>query len=72
MKEIAIAVTPISGDLAAATEKLSVTVITSVAPPSVRRPETIPAKDMARLLYRRCAIGAFLERLLARDGEEAY
>ena len=42
-KETAMAATPISGDLAAAAEKLDVSEITSVAPPTVRSPEIIPA-----------------------------
>ena len=41
--EIAIAHTPISGDFAAAALKPEVREITSVAPPTVTRPEIIPA-----------------------------
>ena len=43
IKDIAIAQTPISGDLEAATLKLDVSDITRVAPPTVKRPEMIPA-----------------------------
>ena len=42
-KETAIAITPISGDLDEAALKLDVSEITSVAPPTVARPEIIPA-----------------------------
>ena len=42
--EIAMAQTPISGDLAAAAEKPEFREITRVAPPTVIRPERIPAK----------------------------
>ena len=43
IKEIAIAATPISGDLEAATEKPDCNEITKVAPPTVTKPEIIPA-----------------------------
>ena len=42
-KEIAIAATPISGDFAAAASNPDVSVITRVAPPTVTKPEIIPA-----------------------------
>ena len=42
-KETAMAATPISGDLAAAAENPDSREITSVAPPTVTRPESIPA-----------------------------
>ena len=41
--EIAIAQTPISGDFAAAALKPDVSVMQSVAPPTVRRPDRMPA-----------------------------
>ena len=44
MKDIAIARTPISGDFDAASLKLDVNVMTRVEPPTVTRPEMIPAK----------------------------
>ena len=43
ISDIAIATTPISGDLEAATLKFEESDITSVAPPTVTRPEIIPA-----------------------------
>ena len=49
--EIAIAQTPISGDFAAAAEKPDFSVITSVAPPTVIRPEMIPAKAPAFVIF---------------------
>ena len=41
--EMAMAATPISGDFAAAAEKPEFREMTSVAPPTVTRPERIPA-----------------------------
>ena len=43
MKEIAIAATPISGDFAAAALKPKFIEITSVAPPTVNKPDKTPA-----------------------------
>ena len=49
--ETAIAETPISGDLAAAAEKPEFREMIRVAPPTVIRPERIPAKAPALVIF---------------------
>ena len=51
MKEIAMAATPISGDLDAATLKLEVREMTRVAPPTVSNPERIPANAPILVIF---------------------
>ena len=51
IEEIAIAATPISGDFEAATLKLEVREITSVAPPTTTRPEMIPARAPILVIF---------------------
>ena len=51
IRETAIAATPISGDLAAAAEKPDCREMTSVAPPTVSKPDRIPAKAPALVIF---------------------
>ena len=49
--EIAIAITPISGDFAAAALKPDLSEITRVAPPTVRSPEMIPENAPSFVIF---------------------